>query len=161
MPDEPKRVCWDSCVFISYINEDADRLPTIQAVFEDANPDGGSVEIITSFLSIVEVAYGLTEQQGKALDPEVEENIGKLWLPDSPVRLVEPYRNITNEARRFIREAMLKGWSLKAADAVHLATAACMEAVEFHTYDDKLTKYDKITGLSICEPYTDRPRLNL
>jgi len=159
MSDEPRRVCWDSCVFISYINEDADRLPTIQTLLEDANPDGGSVEIITSFVSIVEVAYALTEQQGKALDCETEGKIDKLWLPDSPVRLVEVYRHIADEARRLIREAMLRDWSLKAADAIHLATAARMEAVEFHTYDGHLTKYEKITGLRIREPYTDKPRL--
>ena len=38
-------------------------------------------------------------------------------------------------------------------------TARQMNAVEFHTYDDRLFKYEGMAGLRICEPYTDKPRL--
>jgi hypothetical protein len=105
----------------------------------------------------VEVAYGLTEQQGKALDPEVEDKIGKLWLPDSPVKVVELHRDIADKARRFIREAMIKDWSLKPADAIHLATAAYMEAIEFHTYDGELTKFAEIPAQT-SRAYSDGRR---
>ena len=160
MPDEPKRlIYWDACVFLSYINKHAGRFEVIAAVLEDAEPADGEIELITSFLSVVEVAYGLTEQQGKVLSADVEAKIDKLWLPDSPVKPVEVYWHVTTDARGLIREAMIQGWSLRAADATHLATARQMGASEFHTYDKDLFKYEKMTDLRICEPYTGKPRL--
>lgn len=159
MPDEPKLVYWDACVFQSYINEDGGRYEKIASVLEDADSDNAEFRLITSFLSIVEVAFGLTEQQGRALDDDVEAKIDKLWLPESPVKTVEIYWHVTTDARKLIRDAMVNGWSLKPADATHLATARQMNAVEFHTYDDRLFKYEGMTGLRICEPYTDKPRL--
>lgn len=158
MPDKlPAYV--DSDVFLSYVNDDPDRVPTIEAIFEDAHHS--DLVLFTSELSIVEVAFAATEQQKQALSPESEERISALWLPGSPVRPVEYYRLIGDDARSLIRLAISKGWSLKPFDALHLATARRMEVSEFYTYEKRLPKFAAEVGFEIREPFTRRPRLPL
>lgn len=55
-----------------------------------------------------------------------------------------------------MRQAITKGWSLKPADAIHLATAKRMELDEIHTYDPSLNKFSELTGIKIREPHTER-----
>jgi predicted nucleic acid-binding protein len=147
----------DANVCLSYVNDDPDRIPIIEAVFEDAQQTG--LVLYTSELSIVEVAFAAAEQQSQVLSPESEERIQALWLPGSPIRLVEFYRLIGDDARSLIRLAISKQWRLKPMDAIHLATARRMEVDEFYTYDQRLFKFDAEIGLKVCEPYTSRPRL--
>jgi predicted nucleic acid-binding protein len=157
MPDPRKRAYWDSCVFLSYINGDPDRLPTVDALFDDAQ--NARFELLTSTFSVTEVAFGLAEQAGGVLDAATELKISEFWLPPSPVGLVELSLLIAEEAKLLIRFGITQGWSLKPADAVHLATARRMNVDEFHTYDDKLLKYSAQCGFPIAEPSTDTPRL--
>ncbi len=147
----------DANVCLSYVNDDADRVPTIEAILEDAQQS--SLTLFTSELSIVEVAFAAAEQHQQALSPESEDRIDALWMPGSPIRLVEYYRLIGDDARSLIRMAVAKGWSLKPMDAIHLATARRMEAEDFYTYDERLFKFDSEVGLKVCPPYTSRPRL--
>jgi len=147
----------DADVFLSYVNDDPDRVPIIEAVLEDAHQ--GVLTLYTSELSIVEVAFAASEQQKQALSDESEQRIDGLWMPGSPVKLIEYYRLIGDDARGLIRLAASRGWSLKPIDAIHLATARRMEATEFYGYDGKLAKFTDDVGFKICEPYTTRPRL--
>ncbi len=158
MPDR-RIVYLDANVFLYYINDDVDRAPIIDAILSEGEDLG--LPLFTSELSIVEVAFGASEQKKKALDSETEERIDKLWLPGSPVRLVEYYRLIGDDARSLIRLAVAKGWALTPIDAIHLATARRMEATEVHTYDDKLYKFSNDIGLEVREPHTTRPKLDL
>ena len=127
MPELPI-VYWDANVLLSYINGDADRLPDI-----DARLAKGGVEfqIVTSALSIVEVAFGKLEQDGRTLDEETERKINALWEPPSPIQLAEFYPLLAHEARALIRQAIPRGWSLKPADVMHLATARRVGAAPF------------------------------
>lgn len=86
-----------------------------------------------------------------------------MFADTATVRLVEPHELIMKLARVFIREAMMIKFSLKAADAIHLATAKHQGATEFGTYDDKLLnpEYGRITGLRIREPVAVQPSLGL
>jgi len=53
--------------------------------------------------------------------------------------------------------SIVKGWALKPADAIHLATAKRAAVTEFHTYDaQRLEKFTILTGYKIIEPQTDR-----
>jgi len=136
--DGKPKLYWDACVALSYINEIADRMPDIEGLLQRGGKD---FHIITSILSITEVAFAATEQNGKALDPAQEERIKKLWRYGSPIELVELYQTIAEFARDLMREGITKGWQLKPADAVHLATAAHFGVEQFHTYDQTLHKY--------------------
>ena len=157
MPDSLRRIYLDSCVFLDYIDDVPGKASTIEAIFTE----GRRVDttLFTSIVTPVEVAFAAIEQQNRALDPIEEENIEKLWHPGHPVQLVEYYRLIGDDARALIRNAMLKGWSLQAMDALHLSTARRMDCTEFFTYDTRLTKFSEITGLDIREPYTREPLL--
>ena len=149
----------DAPVLLSYVNDDKDRAPIVETILEDGDKPG--LRLFTSELSIVEVAFGITEQKQQKLDADTEERINALWAPGTPINLVEYYRLIGEDAKELMRLAISKGWSLKPMDAIHLSTARRMEVAEFFTYDDKLVKYAGDVGFKICEPYTDRPRLPL
>jgi predicted nucleic acid-binding protein len=149
---------WDACVPLSYINGHTDRLPDIEGLMQRSGKD---FQIITSILSITEVAFANVEQGQKKLDPEQEEKISKLWRFGSPIQLVELFQLITEKARTLMRTAITKGWSLKPADAIHLATADHYQVTQFHTYDPALAKYKEITvtHFSIGAPEAKQPVL--
>jgi len=150
----PRRLYWDACVFLALINENEDRIPTIRAILDDA--DVGNVEIFTSYLTITEVAYAESEKKSVLLDEKIQERIGKLWLPPSPIKLVEINPFVILGAKDLIREAIAGGFPLKPADAIHLATATRMAVEEFHTYDGHMDKCAKLIAYKIHAPTTDR-----
>ena len=83
MPNEPRRTYWDANVPLSYVNEVSDRLPVIEELLRQAR--AGEIELLTSVLSKVEVAFGDQEKQQGELDSQVEERIDALWAPGSPI----------------------------------------------------------------------------
>ena len=110
------------------------------------------------------MAFGASEQQQRALDPDVERSIDSLWADPKTVTVVECHAPIVQAARGMMRYAIAQGWSLKPMDAIHLATAQWLRSVgvgveEFHTYDGRLHRYGDIVGCQIREPYTRQPPL--
>jgi predicted nucleic acid-binding protein len=151
MPDDRHQViCWDSCVFLSYVNEQPDRLPAIEHLLTKA--ERREITLLASVLARLEVAFAASEQAQGALDPQAEARIGELWRPGSPITLVELYPLIVDRATELMRYAITQGWHLKALDAAHLATAVEMGVTEFHTYDDQLFKYAPVAGCLVCIP---------
>jgi predicted nucleic acid-binding protein len=148
---ELQRIYWDACVFLSYINGVADRLPIIDELLNKAR--AGEFELLTSSLSHAEVAFAESEKDEGQLDPEIEEKIDDLWRPGGPVKTVEFYDLIGLEARQLVRQGISQGWGLlKPNDAMHLATAVRMEVTEMQTYDERLLKWDGHLAFSIREP---------
>lgn len=146
----PKRYYWDACVFLAGISGEPGRVDVVAQLLEEA--EKGECLIFTSMLSITEVAFATAEKLNAAPDATVETNIDALWHPSSPVKLVELDVLVANEARRLIRDARFKyQFTLKPADALHLASAQRLGVDEFHTYDD-LHRYSALTGLRIVEP---------
>lgn len=157
MPNSGDNVYWDASVFLSYINGEQRRLPTIDALLEEsANRE---FTIVTSTLSVTEVAFAEMEKTQRALDPQVEQAIDALFSDREVVTLVEFHELIAREARRLMRRALTTGRSLKPADAIHLATAVQHGADLVHTYDDRMLGYTDLTGLPIELPSTTSPRL--
>jgi predicted nucleic acid-binding protein len=146
----PPRVYWDSCVFISYIEQQATRYPDIDALFDEARK--GDIEILTSVATITEVAYTESERLSRALDPAEETKIKKLWTPPSPVKLVEFHRLIAEDARDLLRLSLASRWGLRPYDALHLSTARYMRVARFETYDKGLPKYAATVGCAVGEP---------
>jgi predicted nucleic acid-binding protein len=151
------RVYWDANCLLSYLDGDEDRLPDLDELLRQARAE--RLELVTSALTQVEVAFGSREKEQSVLDPQVEAAIDELWTPASPIQLVEFYELIGREARTLMRWAVARGWSLKALDAVHLATAARVDAADFHTYDRQLHKYDERMEFPIREPVAAQPQL--
>jgi predicted nucleic acid-binding protein len=149
-------IYWDACVPLSYINGITDRLPDIEGLLRKS---GADFQLITSVYSIIEVAFAAIEQEAKTADPEIEEKISNLWALGSPIQTVEFYGLIAEKARKLMRDALSEGWSLKPGDALHLATADHLKVGAFHTYDEGLDKYEKITGthFKICRPIATQP----
>ncbi len=160
LSDGKPLIYWDACVPLSYINEYADRLPDIEGLMKRSGKD---FHIITSILSITEIAFAAVEQTGRSLDSEQEEKINKLWRQGSPIQLVEFFQLIAEKAKALMRSALAQGWSLKPADAIHLATADHFKVSQFHTYDPALQKYQAITEMHfpIDAPAASQPTLLL
>lgn len=157
MPTDVACIYWDACCALSYVNADAERLPVLEEVLTEARR--GTSRIITSIMSVVEVAFAAEEQRQGALDATQERDIDALWTPGSVITLAELHFAIAHRARALMRSAMTQGLSLKPADAVHLATAMHHSADRFHTYDRGLDKFGDITGLIITEPQAAQPQL--
>jgi predicted nucleic acid-binding protein len=145
------RFYWDTCVFLSAIERVPDRVAVIEKLLDDA--DEGRIEIFTSTASITEVAFAKLEKSQRGLDAAVADKISQLWSETSPIKLVEFHELIAFAARDLVRLAMPNEWNLKPMDAIHLATAQRVGVDAFHTYDSKLNKYAKATGLRIEPPY--------
>ena len=160
MPDSLPFIYWDSCVPLSYINGTEDRVPHIAPLMKRSGKD---FQIVTSVISITEVAFAKFEQDNKLLDQEIEDKIGNLWRVGAPIKLVEVFESVAVRAQRLMRASIEKGWSLKPADALHLATAHQLKVKEFHTYDEKLKKFVELTDnqFIIVAPISSEPHLPL
>ena len=122
MPKDHRAVYWDSCLFVSYIEDTPGRGPTLGSLLARSNPDG-DIQIYTSTLSHVEVAFSESERGSGQLDALIEGRIDTLWTDPKAIVSVEFIDIIGKLARDLMRRGIPLGWSLKPLDAVHLATA--------------------------------------
>ncbi len=158
MPDDPRRIYWDACVFLSFLNGEEERSDVIQQLLDEARD--GEFELVTSTLSVAEVAFGKEEQDGRAPAPAILAAIEAFWLPGGPVNLIEFHRLIALDARDLVRDARLsRDERLTPLDAVHVASAKRLNAEEFHTYDGPLLRFKGSIPFSIREPWTQKPRI--
>ncbi len=149
---------WDAGVFTEYIEDNPSVAPLIDLLLADAR--SGEIEIVTSVVSIAEVAYANAERLAGTLSLDVEQKIDGLWVVGGPVRTVEVYPLIATRARHLIRNGVSRGWTgLRANDAIHLATAQQLRADEIHTFDDKWARYSQELGILIHKPRTREPRI--
>jgi predicted nucleic acid-binding protein len=154
MPIDDRLIYWDACCFLSWINADVDRVDLLESLLTDSADPKSPMQIITSVLSIAEVAFAEMEAAAKTAHPQALADIESLWSDRFAVKLVEMYEGIALEARGLMREAMLRGWRLQAADAVHLATAKRLNVAEFHTFDEGLDKFSELVGFPVIRPIT-------
>jgi predicted nucleic acid-binding protein len=158
MPDR-KRVYWDACVFLRYVNDDKDSAPTIDQILQQAEKLNSGIQIVTSIISLTEVSGGIEYQGRVLLTQEIEDRVNKLWEDRRTINLVEYFELIALEARSLIRRSREKRWGLKPIDAIHLATAKYIKADEVHTFDEHLEKYCEFIGINICKPTLPQPPL--
>lgn len=156
---EPRYIYWDANVFLSYLNDDPERVPVLEAILE-AIESSKTDRIVTSVLSKVEVAWIAHEKLNRVLDREEEARIDEMWNNPDIVELVDFSDEIALKARKFMREGMGMGWKLRTNDAIHLASAQWVGAIELQTYDlDDLQKYSQLAGLTVCNPHAIQPKL--
>ncbi|MGA8380751.1 MAG: type II toxin-antitoxin system VapC family toxin [Stellaceae bacterium] len=157
MATSPKRVGWDSCTWIAYIQRERifatdgktlveDRGAMCRPVLDAA--ERGVLEIAVSAISLVEV---LSRNRGAGIDDQKVRD----FFDNEYILIVNVDKQIGDRARLL----MLSGHSgLKPIDAVHLATACVANVCEFHTFDQRLLtldgKLDKLDGtrLAIKKP---------
>src|SRR4051794_11172237 len=121
MPADARRIYFDANVFLAYVGNEKGRADTVQSLLDEARR--GEIEILTSVLSIAEVAYGAHERD-QGLTEAGEEDIEQLWAPASPITLVDVSQAVTRNARSLVRRAKVEGiGGIRSADAVHLASA--------------------------------------
>jgi len=154
---------WDACVFLSYINGTVGRFSVIEDFLSRSRR--GEFRIVTSTLSIVEVAFAAVEKESAILVPTVQARIDNLWADRKAIRLSEMHQIVAHEARRLVRYATVNGWALKPADAIHLATAIGLKSTigltEIHTYEPKWRKFQPEVGVRIRAPLPDQGVLDL
>lgn len=164
MPSKPAipRYCWDSNVILALINGEQGRVGHVQAFLDQAGKN--QIEVLTSMLSVSEVAFATEEKAQGQLDIQVRRKIDALWLPSSPIKRVEYHFGIAQDARELIRSAVVAGWTLKPADAIHLATATRMNVAEFHTYEKEATRKkwaSLLGGITVDEPQHHAPGMGI
>ena len=149
---------WDTNCFLSWLNGEPERAPVLEALLDLA--ERGERSLVTSTLTLVEVVYAPSEQTGAPLDESGERAIDALF-ERALITFVDVHEGIARQARRLMRDAIGRGWSLGHADAVHLASAWAAGVEAFHTYDRALFKYRNILPFPIGNPvHEDMTRLS-
>lgn len=150
----------DANVLLAYVSNEADRADVVEQVLSEAAE--GKRSLMTSTLSIVEVAYAVDELGN--LSESSEQAIDQLWAPSSPIQLIEPSVAVMRRARALLREARRAGRALKPADAIHLASAVTSAGVgSILTYEsaNTRTQWAELTGVKVEEPDVAQRRLPL
>jgi predicted nucleic acid-binding protein len=161
MPADARRIYFDANVFLAYVGNELGRADTVQTLLDEARR--GQIEILTSTLSIAEVAFGAHERD-HGLTEAGEEAIDHLWAPASPIILVDVSQAVTRSARTLIRKAKIDGvGGLRGADAIHLATARMFGCDELFTYENEARRlrWQEIAELAVSEPVTNLPQLDV
>lgn len=157
MPGNPPRLYWDANCFLYYLNDDPTWGPRLEYHLRRATAEK-AIEIVTSVLSITEVAFTTTERLGRRLNPEEEARIEELWQADG-IALVEVTSFVARLARDLHRQRLQLGWTNPGApDLIHLATAQYMQVSEVHTIEDKLHRYSQLIGLPVGFPPEELPK---
>lgn len=149
MPKPTRTVCWDSCTFVSLIEGTKGRVSALRAVFEEAVQK--EIRLIASAVCITEVAF-IAPERKQGLSDKTQQDIAKLWLPGSPIVIVEYSVIVARKAQLLLREKLRSGLHLKPLDAIHLATAMQEHADEMHTYDRGLHKWSGFCKMPIRDP---------
>ncbi|MCY4101648.1 MAG: type II toxin-antitoxin system VapC family toxin [bacterium] len=160
MPDKVPRVYADANVLLAYVANEANRADTVQSILEDARQ--ARVELLTSVLSITEVAYVQTDS-GVDISLASDAAIDELWTPTSPVALVDISETVAREARRVIRRAKQASvGGIRSADAIHLASAKLHRCDRFFTYENEATRqcWNTLIEARVTAPFTDSPQLD-
>lgn len=151
------RQYWDANLFLLRLNDHAERAPTIDYLFGLAQ--FGVHPILTSEISVVEVAYTAREQIEPAVRGDTLAAIDALLFGSQGVELIPIDAELLQEARDLVREAAFDSArrSLQAADAIHLAAAIRGRADVFFTFDARLLDAKVIRGVPLNEPTLDWP----
>ena len=128
---------WDSVTFLGWLGEEEDKVPHCRPVLEAA--EGGTVVLVTSALTIVEVLWPKGHKKVAAQHAhKIEAFFRHSWI-------------IVRELDRFIAEdarALVWNKNVKPQDAIHLATALRQDVQldQFDTFDGDLIKLSGSLG---------------
>lgn len=161
MPAEQRRIYLDANVLLAFVGNEPGRVEVVAALLTEA--ERGEIGLLTSVLSITEVAFGAQERDTDLTDEALRE-IDELWTPASPVTIVDMSQAIAREARAIIRHVTTSdAGRIAPADAIHLASAQIHGCDEVFTYEDEPTRrrWATVTGIAVSEPITDTPQFDI
>ena len=120
---------WDANAFLGWFNDEQDKVGACQGVLEAA--ESGTIEIVTSALTLVEVI----KLKGEKHLPREKEEIIRGFFENPYIIVREVDRFIAEDARELI-------WAhnLNPKDSVHLATALRLKLSVLDTFDRDLMK---------------------
>jgi len=162
MPAEPPRVYLDANVLLAYVSDEDGRASVVQSLLDDGRHY--RVALLTSTLSIAEVAYAAVSDGLPDLTAESETAIDQLWVPASPIGLVDVSQAVTRAARSVMRSASAsEGAGVRSADAIHLATAQLYECDRFFTYEkeSRRLRWNTLISANVSKPYSEAPQLDV
>lgn len=129
-----KRVYWDSCCFIDFL-QGSERGEVLKGVVD--KKDSGDLEIVTSVVTLTEVI-----KLGKGTVGE-RDAIIQVFNQDKGLLVVDLTKHLAEQAREIIWKY---GFEKHKEDALHLATAVYVNQFhgidEFHTFDHDLLKFN-------------------
>lgn len=158
MPSKLPHSYWDACLFIHYAAADPKWIEKLDAMVGEARASGRA--IVTSTLSRVEAAFIPREKEQRVLSAEVDDAMSAMFDDFSLIQLVEFDRDIAVDARRLVRTATGAGRSLKAADAVHIASAKAHGVEMLYTTDTQLVSLSNALGIQQASlPFSRSPYL--
>lgn len=157
--DKPKRIYWDSCVFISHLSgeqRDSFEVAGIDDVVKDV--DSNKIILVSSVVARVEVLRDLGDKQDRFIDVLKNPNIQEIDVNKIIAQMAGDIRY------QFQQIGINR---LKTPDAIHLATALWAEVDEFQTFDGcgkppgllDFNGHAILKGLKIVKPHSKHPYL--
>jgi predicted nucleic acid-binding protein len=146
------RLYWDSCVFISRIQRDPERIAVLECLTDEAQR--GTFEIVTSALALAEVRY---------INKAIDEKTRLAHIQAIEAFFDHEYIHIVQVTAEIARAAARLGHQhgMKVLDSIHVATALARRADVLHTYDHRWLSRDGLIGtppLRIRQPAIDVPQ---
>jgi hypothetical protein len=119
-----------------------------------------TIQIVTSVLSVMEVAFTQIERLNRVLLPEEEARLDRLWASPG-ILLVEFTQRVAQVAREVRRDdIMVHHYRAKNyADLIHFATARYIGAAEVNSIDGDLLRYNTRYGMHVRHPFVRMVRL--
>jgi predicted nucleic acid-binding protein len=148
------KIYWDSCAWIGFINDEANKRTPLRVIWEDAKR--GLYEIWTSSFTYLEVIHG-KNAHGEPYPPSESDLLVFEMLNQPFVVRVQLDVEVAKLARNLRRNHndVLK----KRSDAIHLATALYWNILELHTWEksdllpiDGRVQCNNGASLKICIP---------
>lgn len=157
--DKPKRIYWDSCIFISYMageNREQFEIAGIDDVVKDV--DLNKIILVTSVVARVEVLRDLGDKRDKFINVLQNPNIQEIDVN-------KVIGQLAGDIRHQFQQIGIN--RLMTPDAIHLATALWAGVDEFHTFDGAgkqpgiltLNGHEILKGLKIVTPRSTQPYL--
>ncbi len=136
MANKPIRIYWDSCVYIDCIQRTPGRHDVLDEIVAEAK--NNKIVLVASALVLAEVS------KLEGLNVEVAEQTRQIraFFENDFISMRNVTRRVAEDAADFGRQ-----YSIKPADAVHVATALHYKCVSFQTYDGKPKRRGRLLAL--------------
>ncbi len=137
MPSRRDVICWDSCVYISWLTNEKTRAPIeMAAIYECAKKiERGQIILLASIVIHTEVKLKTEDAKNKFQRLLKRSNVD---VKDVDIRVSSLAGMISDYYIDLNKSG--KGEKLKSFDSIHLATAIHYRADAFYTFDDRLLK---------------------